>query len=107
MNQILFQFFLLLFLVLVRSLDSLISEFGQLTKCPCKVPCAPNEGSLRVGIAIMRRFNESNGNGLNPTEEFHKFADHLRNQWQLGTCDNSIVIAIATEKPLVCASEMI
>ena len=61
--------------------------------------CKPNEGSLRVGIAIMRRFNETTG--LSPQEELRKFADHLRDRWDLGTCDNSVVIAIATEKPLV------
>ena len=73
-------------------------EISQLGKCPCKGPCKDGEPGLVVGLLFIKEYDDSgaqNSDEANPPA-LQELANHVREQWNLGTCNNSILIAIAT-----------
>lgn len=76
-------------------------EITHLGKCPCNVACKEDESGLVVGIVLVKEYDNSNApkaplyEGDNP-QTLNEFAAHIRQKWNLGTCDNAVLLTIAS-----------
>jgi len=73
--------------------QSVISRLGE---CPCAGSCNDGENGVVVGLLFITDYEGDRSNEFNPPA-LQELTDHNRRKWQLGTCDNSILITIATE----------
>lgn len=71
-------------------------------KCPCNVECKENESGLQVGIVLVKEYDDSNApkaplyEGDNP-QSLNEFANSIRAKWNIGACDNSVLLAVASD----------
>ncbi|XP_015920908.1 uncharacterized protein [Parasteatoda tepidariorum] len=74
-------------------LDANIRQLFKETPCICD-RCDGEEGGIVIGIALLKYvfqpYNE------HPSQIIRSFTERLRSKWQLGKCDNDILIIVAT-----------
>jgi len=74
-------------------------DLTSFVKCPCSQTCKEDQSGLVVGFVIVKEYDSDtvpNANEANP-QALQDFSEYVRNKWSLGTCDNSVLITIATE----------
>lgn len=77
-------------------------EITYLGRCPCTGPCKDGESGLVIGFVVVKEYDDSNApkssaNEVNPSV-LQEFADYVRQQWNLGACENSALITIAVDR---------
>lgn len=87
-----------------RPVAYLIERQRELThyRCPCTGPCKDGESGLVVGFVIVKEYDDSNAaksaaNEANPSV-LQEFTDYVRQQWNLGACENSVLITVAVAR---------
>ncbi|GBL88082.1 hypothetical protein AVEN_133732-1 [Araneus ventricosus] len=74
-------------------LDTFIKQLYRETPCICD-DCSNETGGIIVGIALLKyMFQPYN---QHPAKTIRTFAQTLRENWNLGKCDNDILIVVAT-----------
>ena len=74
-------------------------EITHLGRCPCSGPCKDGESGLVIGFVIVKEYDDSNASKLAANEVnpplLQDFSNYVRQQWNIGACDNSILITVA------------
>lgn len=77
-------------------------EITHLGRCPCSGPCKDGESGLVVGFVIVKEVDDSNAPKQAASEvspsHLQEFTNYIRQQWNMGACDNSVLITIAAER---------
>lgn len=93
-------FFFFVFSFLVTNLNEKQKAISRLGKCPCSsLACKDGESGLVIGFVILKQYDDSNAPKSTDVNSsvLQELADHVRQQWNFGTCDNNILIAFATD----------
>jgi len=85
----------------IEKLAELQKKITFLGNCPCTGPCKEGESGLVVGLLILEEYDNSNApssaaNEINP-DSLKEYSDYVRQQWNLGACDNSALITVITK----------
>jgi len=76
------------------------NELTRIVKCPCSQGCKEGQSGLVVGFAIIKDYEDKSNSQVDEANPaiLQEFSDHIRERWNLGSCDNSLLITIATDK---------
>ena len=85
----------------VEAITDKQKKITYLGGCPCNGPCKDGESGLVVGIVVVKQYDASNAlksaaSEANPIA-LQEFSESVRQKWNLGACENSVLITIATE----------
>ncbi|KAH8037629.1 hypothetical protein HPB51_015063 [Rhipicephalus microplus] len=77
------------------ALDGIIERIRNETLCICPTCSKSHARGITLGVAIMEHFHRVNNQ---PVEEAVRvFAETLRKKWNLGNCDDDILLLISTK----------